>query len=57
MRIQILILGFKGLKRVNCIISQHRFCFRLDEYCGTEWKNNIGVWQTPARIYTEVIYV
>ena len=57
MRIQIVILGFQGLKRVNCIISQHRFCFRLDEYCGTEWKNNIGVWQTPARIYTEVIYV
>ena len=52
MRIQILILGFKGLKRVNnCIISEPSFCLHLDGCSGMEWKNNIGVWQTPARMY------
>ena len=40
MRIQILILGFKhkGLKRVNCIISEPSFCLHLDECSGMEWK-------------------
>ena len=47
MRIQIFILGFK----VNCIISEPSFCLHLDEYRGMVWKNNIGVWQTPARMY------
>ena len=47
MRIQILILGFK----VNCIISESSFCLHLDEYPGMVWKNNIAVWQTPARVY------
>ena len=39
MRIQILILGFKRLKRVNCIISEPSFCLHLDEYPGMVWKN------------------
>ena len=51
MRIQILILGFKGLKRVNCIIAEPSFCLHLDEYPEMVFKNNIGVWQTPARMY------
>ena len=51
MRIQILILGLKGLKRVNCIIAEPSFCLHLDEYPEMVFKNNIGVLQTPARMY------